>query len=386
MALTHVPPVLVDDLIPIILESDDHWWPRDFQRLALISPSWVHPVRKRLYARPSLRSFRACKLFARTLQENPDLLPYLSGVDLRPVADGRNVLDEQEMHSLRVILGLNGLREVTLGGDLAVSAQQFLHVMSNTRTITSLHIDGHSAADLDDDFCRSPINPQFHTLPSLDWDDVVAFRFPFLQNLTLSNVTLSVHPSMMDRPGALESLALNNVEIADGSLLPDLQGAWDRLRSLRVVGKASDEMDENVRAMLEVCEGLEELHYESVEMSSHPSLFDDDEPVPLPGLQRLCLAGFDANPHTLDAIASACPALTHLAVLGRMVRVSPELWRAFLKSGAVPHLQQLVSPAGTMAPPFTYWTLAQTQELRDACRARGVGLAVGSGIACSISD
>ena len=74
----------------------------------------------------------------------------------------RRALDEQEMQSLRYILGLKGLRSVTLGGDLAVSAERFLHVMTDTRAITSLHIDGHSA--LPDDENTYAANPRFHTL------------------------------------------------------------------------------------------------------------------------------------------------------------------------------------------------------------------------------
>ena len=372
-----MPPVLVDDLIPIILESDDHWWPRDFQRLALISPSWVAPVRKRLYARPSLRSFHACRLFARTLLDNPDLLPYLHDLDLRPVADGRRTLEEQEMQSLRYILGLKGLRSVTLGGDLAVSAERFLHVMTETRTITSLHIDGHCIPDDDHAYAA---NPQFHTLPSLVWDDVIAFRFPFLQSLTLSNVALTVYPSAMERPGALEQLALHNVDIVDGSL-PDL-GSWEHLRVLRVVGKSAAEMDEHMRAMLEACEGVEELHYEAVDMSSRPSIFDEDEngdgPPPCPALLQLCLAGFDANPHTLLSLADACPNLTDLAVLGRMVRVPQDEWTTFVQSGRLADLQRLVVPAGQNKPPFIFWEPHQRDELRDACRSRGVSLAVGA--------
>ena len=369
-------PALVDDLIPIILESDDHWWPRDFQRLALISPSWVAPVRKRLYARPSLRSFRACRLFARTLRENPDLLPYLRGVELRPVADARRALDEQEMQSLRYILGLKGLRSVTLGGDLAVSAERFLHVMTDTRAITSLHIDGHSA--LPDDENTYAANPRFHTLPSLEWDDVIAFRFPFLRSLTLSNVALTVYPPSMDRPGQLEQLALNNVDIADG-FLPDLcQGSWEHLRVLRVVGKSTAEMDEHMRSMLEVCEGVEELHYEASDMSAHPSVFDDDAPPPCPALRTLRLAGFDATPATLRAVAQACPQLEELAVQGRMVRVPTEDWTAFVRAGALPKMRRLVAPTGTNKPPFASWLPHQCDELRDACRARGIALAVGA--------
>ena len=372
-----MPPVLVDDLIPIILESNDHWWPRDFQRLALVSPSWVTPVRKRLYSQPSLRSFQACRLFARSLLDNPDLLPYLRGVELRPVADGRRALDEQEMQSLRYILGLKGLRSVILGGDLAICAERFLQTMTDTHTITSLHIDGHCVPEDEHAYAA---NPQFHTLPSLVWDDIVAFRFPFLRSLTLSNVSLTIYPSVMDRPGTLERLALNNVDIVDGSL-PDLcQGAWEHLRVLRVVGKSTVEMDEHMRAMLEVCEGIEELHYEAVDMSAHPSIFDDDAPTPCPSLRRLCLSGFDANPHTLQAFVQACPDLVDLAVLGRMVRIPPEDWTAFVKSGALGRLRRLVAPAGTNKPPFTFWLPHQEDQLRDACRARGIALAVGAAL------
>ncbi|KAI0757161.1 hypothetical protein C8Q80DRAFT_1132281 [Daedaleopsis nitida] len=364
---TPAPPVLVDDLIPIILESDDHWWPRDFQRLALISPSWVAPVRKRLYAHPSLRSFRACKLFARSLLENSELHPYLRGLELRPVADSRRVLDEQEMQSLRYILGLKGLRDITLGGDLAVSAERFLHFMVDTRAITTLHIDGFS---FHGDHTPSPS----YRLPSLEWDDVVAFRFPYLRSLTLSNVALTVYPPSMDRPGELSDLTLNNVEIVDG-LLPDLcQGSWESLRALTVVGKSTVEMDEHIRSMLELCENLEELHYEAVDMSSHPSIFDDDEPIPCESLQKLCMSGFDANPQTLHVIAQACPKLVDVAVLGRMIRIRPEEWCMFINSGALPCLQRLVAPAGTNMPPFTFWSSSQQDELQGACRSRKIVL------------
>ena len=205
-------------------------------------------------------------------------------------------------------------------------------------------------------------------------------RFPFLQSLTLSNVALTVYPSAMERPGALEQLALHNVDIVDGSL-PDL-GSWEHLRVLRVVGKSAAEMDEHMRAMLEACEGVEELHYEAVDMSSRPSIFDEDEngdgPPPCPALRRLCLAGFDANPHTLLSLADACPNLTDLAVLGRMVRVPQDEWTTFVQSGRLAGLQRLVVPAGQNKPPFTFWEPHQRDELRNACHSRGVSLAVGA--------
>ncbi|KAI0762827.1 hypothetical protein C8Q74DRAFT_1319183 [Fomes fomentarius] len=361
------PPVLVDDLIPFILESDNHWWPRDFQRLALISPAWVTPVRKRLYAHPSLRSYRACNLFTRTLSENPRLLSYLRGLELQPVADNRRVLGEEEMQGLRFVLGLKGLVDVTLGGDLAVSAERFLHFMEDTRTITTLHINGFSTLD---DSTASGI----HRPPSLDWDDVVAFRFPQLRSLTLSNIALTIHPPSVDHPGELSHLTLNNVEVVDG-FIPDLcHGSWRSLRVLKVVGKSTVEMDEHIRSMFELCENLEELHYEAVDSSIHPSIFDDDELMPCERLRRLFMSGFDANPQTLRAIAHACPNLVDLAVIGRIIRVPPEEWSSFIASGALPCLQRLVAPAGTNKPPFTFWSSRQRDELQIACKYRNIHL------------
>ena len=135
-------------------------------------------------------------------------------------------------------------------------------------------------------------------------------------------------------------------------------------------------------ALARECEGVEELHYEAVDMSSRPSIFDEDEngdgPPPCPALRRLCLAGFDANPHTLLSLADACPNLTDLAVLGGMVRVPQDEWTTFVQSGRLPDLQRLVVPAGQNKPPFTFWEPHQRDELRDACRSRGVSLAVGA--------
>ena len=61
-----------------------------------------------------------------------------------------------------------------------------------------------------------------------------------------------------------------------------------------------------------------------------------------------------------------------------MVRVREDEWAAFVKSGALGSLRRLVAPAGTNRPPWTFWSSRQRDELRDACRSRGVSLAVGS--------
>ena len=360
-------PVLVDDLVPIILDSDDHWWPRDFQRLALISPAWLIPVRKRLYATPSLRSFRACKLFVRTLTENPTLLPYLRELELRPIADGRRALGEEEMRSLRYILGLNGLQSITLGGDLAVSAERFLLFMVNTRTVTTLHIDGYVAPD---DRASSAV----HRLPSLEWDDVIAFRFPSLRTLTLSNVALTIYPPASERPGTLSRLTLNNVDIIDG-FLPDLcQGAWETLRVLKVVGTSTIDLDAHILSMLEFCHNLQELHYAAVDKSIHPSIFDSEETPASLNLQVLHVSGFDVNPQTLYAIAQAFPNLVNFAVLGRIIRIPLDEWKLFIQSGKLPSLRRLATPSGTNFPPFTFWSSDQMASQQEACGSQGIEL------------
>ncbi|KAI0361800.1 hypothetical protein OH77DRAFT_465018 [Trametes cingulata] len=361
-------PVLVDDLIPIILESEDHWWPRDFQRLALVSPAWVSPVRKRLYAQPSLRSYRACRLLARTFAENPELLSYVQRLELCPTADEDGALNEREMQSLRCILGLKGLKSVTLGGDLAVAAHRFLNVMVDTWTVSELHIDGCILAD-----GRS--NSLVPTVPSLEWDDTIAFRFPNLRSLTLSNLLLTVVPSMMDRPARITHLTLNNVDVEFG-FLPDIcHGSWDALRDLRVIRGSAVNNHDDIRPMLEMCENIATLHLEAFDVLYYPCIFDEDEPPLCPNLRKLCVSSFDANAQTLRAIAQACPQLQDLAVLGRIVRVSPEEWGSFVSSRMSPFLQRLTVPAGTNQPPFAFWSSDEQEELRKVCEGRSITLA-----------
>ena len=186
-------PRFIDDLVYLILESDDHWWPRDLIRLARVSLAWLGPVQKRLYARPSIRSFRACGLLARTLTENPCLLSLLHGIDMRPSigfdVDDRG-LSTMEMASLRYILSLDGLKSLTLGGELAVQAERFLHSLVHADAVTELHIDGTHCAGYGSHLrCQKAA--------SLEWDEIMAFKFPNLRKLKLCNLELDIlHPPM----------------------------------------------------------------------------------------------------------------------------------------------------------------------------------------------
>ncbi|OBZ78789.1 hypothetical protein A0H81_00608 [Grifola frondosa] len=329
---------LVDDLIPVILETDDHWWPRDFQRLALVSSAWVGPVRRRLYARPILRSFRAW-------------------IELRPVVDrmtGPSLLTETEMDSLRYILALGGLQSLTLGGELAVEAERFLHALIETRTITELHIDGSPSSPSD---C-SPCSNQ--KVASLEWDEVMAFKFPKLLRLTLTNLELTVLQPEFPYPTRLTHLLLDSVDIVSGLLQDISHASWNTLRHLSVVTKSGTDTDEHVRSMVECCINLESLHYETHNAFSHPSIFDE-ELSPCPSLRTLHISGFDINPQTLMTVGQLCIGIEHFSVLGRIVRLTPEDWIAFIASGALPSLQRLITPCGTNHPPFSYWSKDKEQ-------------------------
>lgn len=39
----------VDDLVHLILESHENWWPRDLVRLSLVWSAWLGPTQKRLF-------------------------------------------------------------------------------------------------------------------------------------------------------------------------------------------------------------------------------------------------------------------------------------------------------------------------------------------------
>lgn len=180
---------------------------------------------------------------------------------------------------------------------------------------------------------------------------------------------------MMDRPSGLTHLTLDSVDI-DVGFLPDIcQGSWETLRELRIIRGTAVEMEDDVRAMLELCENLELLHCEGSDMLHAPSVFDDEEPLPSLNLRKLCLSSFDANPETLRVIAQACPKLEDLAILGRILRVSPDDWTSFISSGGLPSLRRLISPSGTNRPPFKWWSSDEREKLRRTCEARGIALA-----------
>ncbi|KAI0702489.1 hypothetical protein BC835DRAFT_75510 [Cytidiella melzeri] len=339
-------PRIVNDLIPLILESNGHWWPRDFQRLALVSTGWVGPIRRRLYACPELRSFRACVQFARTLSQNQHLRSLVRGIDLRPALPSNEgaSLTEKDMTSLKFILNLDGLERLTIGGELAVQAERFIYMMSNTRSITSLHIDGSHIQHDDDSFaCKQPA--------SLEWNESIAFRFTRLRTL---------------------SLIFHNVTVALGSIQNLCNDSWESVKDLSITARGGEASDDFARDLLECCESIQSLHYEASSAGARGDLFDDD--LPIGSLRKLRLYDVDINPQSLSILGQTCRNLERLSVLGRSLRLCAQDWIEFIDSGALPSLKVLKTSAGCYEPAFGFsrWTEDVREQLSSSCATRNI--------------
>lgn len=354
--------VIPDDLVPVILElNEDRWWPCDFQKLALISPAWLGPVRRRLYAFPTVRTYRAVHLLARTLRANPHLLPLLKGIDLRPLGGGATA---EDMASLRFLLSLEGLPTVILAGELAIKAERFLYALTMPQAVTKLHIDGNSLAH--ERGTLSSLRPA-----SLTWDADLAHTFPNLEKLWLANIELDIpHPASPHNIRPTE-LFLDNVSIIGHlSHLADLSG----LRHLSVSCKQACDLDEHLPLVLESCAStLETLRYEVRDVRRDDAVLLDHFP-PFPALRDLVVAGVHLGVTALLSIAERCPGLESLAIQGRAVHLTPQEWVTFIRSGAMPRLRELDTPYGTYAPPFKHWSLDQGNEVMIACVARDIRL------------
>ena len=363
---TEKSPRIVDDLIPVILESDDHWWPRDLHRLALVSPAWVGSVRRRLYACPKLHSFHACTLFTRTVSRSSHLLALIRGIDLRPVITQSPTLTEEDMASLRFVLNLQGLQTVTLGGELALRVERFIQMMCHAHSIISLHIDGsYLSRDM-----------TYHQAASLNWDDSIASRLVrSLRTLRLTDLHLDVTPSDIPLPLRVQSLILENVSVESGSIEDLHLESWASLRHLSISSSSPQSSESLALPLLECCEHLESLSYEACGGTAHGELFEQDLPT-FPTLRELRLFDVDLNPQTLTFLTGACRHLVQLSVLGRAPQLSGQDWMDLLQSGALPSLRVLETSSGRNQPPsgFRRWPEETCHQLRSVCATRNITL------------
>ncbi|KAJ3499647.1 hypothetical protein NLJ89_g10080 [Agrocybe chaxingu] len=350
----------IDDLIPLILDADDHWWPRHFARLATVSPAWQYYVNKRLYPYPDIHSFASARLLADTLMEQPSLASLVAGISLRPVAKDSSSRRPKpaELKAVRYLLSLEGLKRIALGGELAVQTERFLRLIADPDSLTDLHVDGSALAD-----CLS-------TRPSLEWDESLTFSFPALQKLRLTHLELDIIPPSMPHPSSLSTLVLENVHIISGQLTHLLNGAasLDRLHFTTVDPVGSDEQLKVVLASCTVgC-----LHYETLKAThSNEFVFDLDANC-AESLRCLHLDGHFVDLGVLNSVGRLCRNLVELVVSGRAVRVSSQEWARFIRSGALSSLRRLGLPSGTNIPPFGLWLSKEVEEIRDACASRQV--------------
>jgi hypothetical protein len=272
------------------------------------------------------------------------------------------------MAGLRFILSLDGLRSVTLGGELAVKAERFLRTLANSQAVIEMHIDG--TVPNEGSNCIRSRKPA-----SLEWDDAIAFTFPNLRQLKLSHVELVIMYPSVPYQLQVTRLILNNVHITGGYIHHLLNQSWSSLQYLFVMAGSASEFDEHIKLMLDVCgPTLKNLYYEvQRDVRSDDRLFDRESTY-CPSLRRLQLRGMEIDLESLGSIGKVCQSLEELVIAGRMVRVTPLEWVAFMDSGALPCLRRLGTPWGTNYPPFAHWSKAMGKSVLEASVVRNIQL------------
>jgi len=346
----------IDDLIPLILESNDHWWPRDLVALATVSPSWLFYSRKRLYSLPTIHSFPAAKLLARTLTGNPRLCTLVNGVCLRPMLGEQNRRGPQpaELKGLRLLLGLEGLERIVIGGELAVKAERFLRLIGNPDGVEDIHVDG------------SLISHRMSSRPSLEWDEGLSFGFQRLKKLRLTDMELDIIAPSIDCPSTITDLVLENVHIIHGQVAHILNGA-PTMNCLHVTTKDATVSAGHLGPVLASCM-VKCLHYELQKESCGNGFALDMESIGT--LECLHLKGVYVDLGVLNSVSEVCRNLRELVVSGRTVRVTGAEWAGCIRSGAFSGLERLGLPWGTNRRPFIPWPPAEVREIREACARR----------------
>lgn len=345
----------INDLVPLIFESHNHWWPRDLLALATVSPYWLTHARKRLYAHPTIHSFSASTLLARTLTENPSLIPLITGIALRPMrtSDLNGRVEATALSSLRSLLALDGLKRVTLGGELAVKAARFLKLLAVPDVVEELHVDG------------SLVGHRLSCPPSLEWDESIAFQFPNLKKLRLTRIELDISPPSVQFQPAISSLYLEDVNVTQG-FLPHLLNGIRSLDQLHITTKDAAVFNEQIQLVLASC-AVGSLHYE-VEREQHGNTFAlDDDARNIKELRCLHLQGLFVDLRLVSGISMMCRNLVELVVCGREVRVGAREWAALIASGGFESLRQLGLPWGS-------WRDDEVEQVRLACVSRGIGV------------
>ena len=351
-------PHFIHDLVSLILESNDHWWPRDLASLSQVSLVWLEPARRLLYATPAIHHFQACSKLARTLSETPSLVHLVKGVVLQPL------LRDADQHfwggfraDLKSILALDGLQSITLGGHLAIGAERFLCIVGDPSSVTSLHIDG------------SQLSHSFPS-PSLEWDESIAFRFPSLEKLRLTDIELEIMFPSIPSQLHLSDLLFENVTITDGYLCHLLHETPSLSRLCIQSGSALD-FDEHIQLVLASC-AVQTLEYEV--QREHPmsfTIFDSNSPNLL-SMRSLRLVGVPMDSDFLTLISQQCRNLEELIIVGRTVRILSRDWVTFITTRPLSSLRTIGLPWGTNHPPFEAWCARTKQAIFQAAASQDI--------------
>lgn len=362
-ASTMSPSRFIDDLIPLILQADDHWWPRDLVALAALSSSWHFFVSKRLYTYPIIHSFPAACLLARTLAENSFLASIITGICLRPVVKAPSRCPKfAELKAVRQLLALEGLARISIGGELAVNAERFLKFIAYPDILQELHVDG------------TLLDGRLTSCPSLEWDDSLAFAYPELRKLRLTSLELDISPPSSPYASTISSLVVENVHILNGHLSHLVNGA-EALDRLHITTNDPTVCDDEIRLMLASC-AVGCLHYDMKKDCNTNRLLLEASSESLASLRCLHLDGLFVDALVLRTLEETCHNLVELVVSGRAVRVSVQEWVNFICSDGFKSLRRLGLPWGTNSPPFSAWIAADTNAIRDACATRKSPLSI----------
>lgn len=350
----------IDDLIPLILDADEHWWPCHLAALATVSSAWLFYVRKQLYPCPDIRSFSAAQKLADTLKGNAYLASLVKGISLQPNVPACSFhvrrLPPTAHKAIRELLQLEDLGRLTFGGDLTSKAALYLRLIAHPEAVEEIHING-------------PAHARSESQALVEWDESFTFGFRNLRKLRLSHIDMIFTTANVPYPASFTHLILEDVLFFHGNILQLLNGA-SSLKCLHVT--SSDTMEDELRRVLSSC-AVDCLHYD-VRKSAATNPFADLDSRHGESIRCLHLDGHCMDIGILTTLGEVFKNLEELVISGRLVRVLPREWAHFIRVGGLGSLRRLVLPWGTNEPPFAAWQGKELEEIRAACLTRSITL------------
>jgi len=261
-----------------------------------------------------------------------------------------------------MLLGLRGLRSLVLGGELAVRSERFLGFVVAVDTLERLHIDGRL------------LKTSLTSRASIEWSEDLAFRFPNLKSLRLTDLDIDINPISSPMSLQWDELILDDASIVNG-LLSHLVPEGSAVKSLCVKAANVSECDEHVRMVLG-SSNVHSLKYEVRKANPSDSSFLESRGVESPRAFRVChleLHGLHVDHGSLCTIRQRFREIEELIVSSRSISVSAADWGVYLMSGALPSLRTLGLTRGTTRPPYEPWSAAEVRALDEVASLRRIG-------------